>query len=171
MKPPFPPGTIDRFDSTINHFLSNFSLCSVKFEGLTYISVEHAYQAAKSLDEDVRKLVMSEPTPARAKRRGKAIVLRPNWDNIKFDIMHDLLVQKFASDTTFERKLLDTGDAILIEGNYWHDLCWGQCYCPRHKWEGGNALGNMLMEIRAEIKGWEIRNASKSVGTSLIDNL
>ena len=36
---------------------SNYAVCSIWFEGHIYNSVEHAYQAAKTLDEDQRRSI------------------------------------------------------------------------------------------------------------------
>lgn len=172
MKPPFPAGTIDRFfPDTPYYFLSNFPPAAVSYEGLTFPTVEHGYQAAKSLDENVRKLILSEPSPAGAKRRGKSVALRPDWDLVKFDIMRELLLQKFSPGSSFQKRLAETGDVLLIEGNYWHDMVWGQCFCPRHKWAGANSLGNLLMELRAMITGTEAPNVGKRCSPSLIDTL
>jgi len=157
MKPPFPAGTIDRFfPNTPHFFLSNFFPCTVQYDGVTYMTAEHAYQAAKTLDPTVRALIQAQSTPARAKSQGKNLVLRPDWDLIKFDIMEHLLEQKFAN-AVLTAKLLETGDAYLTEGNYWHDLVWGQCFCPRHNWEGANRLGGILMDIRATL--WSQQHA------------
>jgi len=153
MKPPFPTGTIDRFfPNTPHFFLSNFYPASVVYDGVTYITVEHAYQAAKSLDPVTRTLIAAQPTAARAKRQGGALALREGWDQIKFNIMEELLFQKFTPNSPLALKLLGTGDVQLIEGNYWHDLVWGQCFCARHKWEGSNRLGGSLMHVRGELK-------------------
>lgn len=161
MKPPFPAGTIDRFfPNTPHFFLSNFHWCSVTYEGVTYTTVEHAYQAAKSTSLDYRKLIAAQGTPARAKAQGRVVQLREDWDLIKFDIMQQLLEQKFKPGTPLATQLLNTGDAYLTEGNYWHDLVWGQCFCPRHNWAGANRLGGILMDIRATL--WSKQNASKS---------
>lgn len=155
MKPPFPKDTIDRFfPNTPYFFLSNFYPAAVEYDGVTYPTVEHAYQAAKTEDLVVRQLVYSEPSPARAKRRGGALLLRPNWDQIKFDIMIQLIEKKFPLDENndLSKKLYLTGwKPELIEGNYWHDLVWGQCFCPRHKWDGANRLGGILMNRRTDI--------------------
>lgn len=185
MKPPFPAGTIENFfPKTPYFFLSNFYPASVEYEGVTYMTVEHAYQAAKSLDLDVRKIVAACGTPAAAKQRGNSIALRPGWDQIKFDIMIELIEQKFPLDQKNElsRKLYRTGwDPELIEGNYWHDLVWGQCFCPRHNWDGANRLGGILMNRRIDIfakwtQGFKIKPEfeetyeSKHTGTSVGDN-
>lgn len=151
MKPPFPTGTIYSFSiETPYFFLSNFYPSSVTYEGLTFSSVEHAYQAAKSEDLAVRKLVQSCTSAAAAKKQGRAIQLREDWDDIKFHIMEQLVNQKF-SDSLKAVMLVETGDVGLIEGNYWHDLIWGQCHCSRHNWKGTNLLGIILMNKRKSL--------------------
>jgi ribA/ribD-fused uncharacterized protein len=149
MRPPFPDGTIDRFTQNSQYFfLSNFYLHPTRYEDLTFPSTEHAYQAAKTPNIDIRRLILAEPTPARAKARGRSLELPENWDYDKFPIMEQLIEQKFCRGTKLADMLLATDDVLLIEGNYWHDLVWGQCFCPRHNWVGSNRLGGMLMDRR-----------------------
>lgn len=138
-------------------FLSNFYLCAVYFEsgkskGRMYPSVEHAFQAAKTLDKNERARIASLPTPGMAKRAGRKVTLRENWDYIKFDVMTQLIVQKFSYPELAE-KLIDTGDAELIEGNYWHDNYWGSCSCVRcDSIIPLNNLGVILMTARSELE-------------------
>lgn len=137
-------------------FLSNFYPCSVVYEDVTYPSVEHAYQAAKTLNVNEReKFVYAGVTAGRAKKMGDAIKeaghLRSDWEEVKVDIMRDMLMQKFYP-TILRRKLLCTFSANLIEGNWWHDIFWGVCEgtCKQgpHEPTGENWLGILLMEIR-----------------------
>lgn len=65
-----------------------------------------------------------------AKRRGRQIKMRPDWEDRKLTIMHNLLVHKFNENLELIPKLLDTGGAVLVEGNTWHDNYWGCCSCP-----------------------------------------
>lgn len=127
-------------------FLSNFWPCKVFLEGEEYPSVEHAYVASKVTDHELRKLVASKLTPGDAKRLGRKLPLRPDWDAIKLDVMKELLVQKFI-DPELAEKLVATGDQELIEGNTWGDTFWGVC-----DGVGENNLGKLLMEIRAFIR-------------------
>lgn len=66
-----------------NRFLSNFWPCSVEFEGHTYPSVEHAYQAAKTLDPDIRVVVQGMAKAGEAKRYAKKIALRKDWGLVR----------------------------------------------------------------------------------------
>lgn len=91
-------------------------------------------------------------TPGQAKRLGRAVPLREDWDDVKLSVMLDLLFQKFAHPE-LAAKLLATGDQKLIEGNYWHDQYWGECTCPKHIFvPGKNALGKLLMQVRMEVR-------------------
>ena len=135
---------IDRFSGEFG-FLSNFYPCSVPMDGIVYPSVEHAYQAAKTTNEDDRHVVLSCPTPAMAKKLRKHIVVRENWKNIKFPIMSLLVREKFK-DPLLSNLLIKTGDYLLIEGNWWGDRYWGVC-----NGVGCNHLGKILMSVRTHI--------------------
>lgn len=127
-------------------YLSNYQFVDVEFEGMKFRSTEHAYMAAKTLDLELRKHIASFDHPKEAKAFARTIELREDWDLIKFDIMKDLLIQKFAQEP-FKSKLLSTGEAYLEETNTWGDIIWGVC-----KGKGQNNLGRILMEIRADLK-------------------
>jgi len=139
-------------------FLSNFYPCKVVLDGVEYSSVEHAYQAAKTLNlKEREKFLYAGVTAGRAKRMGDAInksgKRRADWLEVNKPIMLDLLKQKFYP-SILRRKLLCTFSAILIEGNYWHDTWWGVCEgtCKEHgphEPYGDNILGLQLMEVRA----------------------
>lgn len=138
-------------------FLSNFWYCEVELDGEFYPSTEHAYQAAKTLDPDLRRQfrfrikyengepVEFTPTCGQAKRMGTKVELRSDWEDVKVGIMEDLLRQKFSNES-LKQKLLDTGDVYLEETNHWGDKFWGVC-----DGEGQNVLGNLLMKIREDL--------------------
>lgn len=142
---------IDAFKNEYR-FLSNFVPAEVKFEGFTYRSVEAAYVASKTLDEAVRAEVRALETSGQAKKFGKTISLRPNWENVRVNIMAHLLQQKF-SIPIYKELLLATDNEELIEGNTWHDNFWGNCVCDSCKGRKGyNLLGVLLMQVRNEIR-------------------
>lgn len=114
---------IDRFNGP-HRFLSNFETAYVLLDGEPYWTVEHAYQAAKTLDKRERLWLAGLRTPGQAKRRGRKLALRPDWEQVKDTIMLDLLRQKFRQPQLRDA-LLATGDAELIEGNTWGDTYWG----------------------------------------------
>lgn len=128
-------------------FLSNFYPVGVLLDGLIYPSVEYAYCAAKTLDEEERKRILYAASPGLAKRLGRQVTLRADWESIKLDVMANLLRQKFSKENpTLRMWLAETGDADIVEGNTWGDTFWG-VYDGR----GQNHLGRLLMEIRAEM--------------------
>lgn len=130
------------------HFLSNFHVSEVTFDGLVYPTIEHAYQAAKTLDLKERERIQHYAKPGQAKRRGKKVLLRSDWETIKFSIMEDLVRQKFSKSGHMRESLLKTGDRPLIEMNTWGDRIWG---VDEHG-VGENNLGKTLMKVRAELQ-------------------
>src|SRR5262245_29936602 len=112
------PAKIDRFQNEYR-FLSNFWPATVEFEGITYPTVEHAYQSAKTLDMNERRRIAACATPAEAKREGRKLKLRDDWEKMKFDVMETCVRYKFAHHADLRDKLLATGNAILEEGNDW----------------------------------------------------
>lgn len=136
---------IDKFDG-VYRFLSNFHPCTIKFEGKEYWTVEHAYQAAKTLDNKQREWVQQASSPGLAKRRGRRVDIRQDWDKIKIQIMMKLVLNKFQNPKLRDR-LLATGDAELVEGNSWGDTFWGVS-----RGRGKNYLGRILMQVRQHLK-------------------
>lgn len=126
-------------------WLSNFWPAPVVYEGIAYPTTEHAYQAAKVTDENLRKQVSLLPTPGKAKRFFKGKPIRSDWDQIKLQVMEDLLRQKFQNPY-LKAKLLSTGNIEIEETNTWGDVFWGIC-----KGVGENHLGKILMKIRSEL--------------------
>lgn len=137
---------IDSFNEEFE-FLSNFFPSPVTdTEGNTYPTVEHYFQAMKTLNPEERKKIAAAPTPGKAKRMGRSVNLRKDWEQIKLSVMREGLRQKF-SIPGLRDMLLETYDAELIEGNWWHDTYWGVC-----NGVGENHLGKLLMEIREELR-------------------
>lgn len=133
-------------------FLSNFYCANCEFDREIYPSSEHAYQAAKTLDRQERLLIQKCPSPGSAKRAGRNVTLRKNWDEIKNQIMLEIVRNKFTRHEDLKKDLIATGDAILIEGNTWHDDEWGICFCDSCNGRGHNMLGTILMQVREELK-------------------
>lgn len=136
---------IDSFTGP-HRFLSNFFPAPVVLDGEQYRTVEHAYQAAKTIDSLERAFVRGLARASDAKRAGKRLTLRPDWEEVKVPIMAALLRQKFAT-APLRAMLLDTAHKTLIEGNEWGDQFWGVC-----RGRGENRLGELLMQIREELR-------------------
>lgn len=126
-------------------WLSNFWKTVLMFDGMIYPTSEHAYQAAKTLDKDERHRIANLPSPGDAKRAGKALRLRSDWEKVKVEIMRLILKAKFDGNAVLRRKLVETGDRLLEEGNTWGDTFWGVC-----RGKGQNMLGKLLMELRGK---------------------
>lgn len=135
-------------------FLSNFYPSPMKgFDGIQYPTVEHAFQAQKSLDIIERSQIAVAPTPGQAKRLGRKVKLRLDWNSIKEEVMYNYVFRKFYTHPELKEKLLATGEEYLEEGTTWHDNEWGNCYCPKCKnIQGQNKLGKILMRVRKELK-------------------
>ena len=134
-------------------YLSNFCPCSVPLDGAWYPTVENAYQAAKTTDL-LQREKFQHVRPGHAKRQGRKLALRPDWEAIKEHIMLELLQAKFGNEP-FRSMLRRTGNRPIQEGNNWHDLYWGVCdgSCRHgpHESTGKNRLGVLLMQIREHI--------------------
>ena len=125
-------------------FLSNFYEAFIAYEGIRWKTSEHAYQAMKSLDHEERLWVASLDTPGQAKRAGRHILLRSDWEEVKEEIMLNILKAKFDQNADIRQKLIETYPLRLIEGNNWGDTFWG---VDDHK-GGLNKLGEQLMHLR-----------------------
>lgn len=136
---------IDCFDGEFA-WLSNFFPCEVFHQGLLFKSSEAAFQAAKTSDMEERKK-FCEFHAGKAKRKGKKLVLRSDWDQVKIGVMREILECKFSQNPSLLKKLIATDSIQLIEGNDWFDTFWGVC-----EGKGENHLGKLLMEIRDSFK-------------------
>lgn len=135
-------------------FLSNFHPAPLLWEGITYPTSEHAFNAGKTTEPYLRAWIADAETPREAKRRGHQVRLRDGWDaTVRYEVMRAVLRAKFTGEQRINA-LLGTGDAVLVEGNTWHDQHWGDCTCGRQacKTSGVNYLGRMLTELREEVR-------------------
>lgn len=133
-------------------WLSNFHECEVAFmiahkgavDELVFDSTESAFQAMKCPSRAKEFVGLN---PSQAKKLGRKVELRPDWEHFKIEAMRMCLVNKFGYNDELADKLLATGDRDLVEGNYWNDEFWGV------SWKGGqNNLGKLLMEVREGIR-------------------
>lgn len=129
------------------YFLSNFFSAPILYEGLTYENNESAFQAMKCINPEYRKNFIGLD-PSQAKKKGRMIQLRHDWEKVKEHYMYQIVKAKFNQNEDLKIKLLETGNALLIEGNTWGDTIWGMC-----KGRGQNKLGKILMIVRKELEG------------------
>jgi len=142
---------IDKFEGEYR-FLSNFWMSPLEYNGRTFHSVEQAYQFEKCDDLVYQNAIVKAEKPWKAKKIGKkksmeelGVEIREDWEEIKLDVMRKLVTIKFKNPE-LRQKLINTGNAELIEGNWWNDKWWGVC-----NGIGENHLGKILMEVREEI--------------------
>lgn len=143
--------------ATINEFRGEYAFLSNFYEAPEPIyyyfgiyqarSGEHLFQALKTLVDVERASVLALPSPKQAKAAGRRVTMRPHWDQVRLTVMQEVLEAKFK-DPDLAAKLLATGDAELIEGNYWNDTFWG---VNLKTGEGHNWLGRLLMLQRAQM--------------------
>lgn len=143
-----PTGSIAFFRGSY-HFLSNFSYGKpiVVRHGLRkgkWTTGEHLYQSFKSDDPDFVEDMRALRLPGEAKRLGRQVELRPDWEDVKEDAMRFTLRLKFREGSYLADKLIKTHPLILVEGNTWGDRYWGVS-----GGEGLNRLGVLLMERRS----------------------
>jgi len=140
------PVVIDDFNGQYS-FLSNFYPCYIEYREEFWPTTEHAFQAAKAVRPADAARIRHAGTPGIAKRMGRSVLLRPDWERIKDQIMLEVCMAKFTKSDMAPR-LLETHPAILVEGNSWGDRYWG----VDRQGQGQNKLGLILMAIREELK-------------------
>lgn len=133
---------------------SNLYRREIEFEGETFATSEHAYQAGKARKPEVRRWLMDAPTPALLAMAAHGLYywdVAPGWSRTKFDRMRAVLRAKFTQHADLRELLLSTGSARLVEtatvDNEVNRL-WGEV-----NGQGRNMLGGLLMELRTELQG------------------
>ncbi len=132
---------------------SNLYRRTVIFEGVSYATSEHAYQAGKARKDNVREWILSAPSPSLVAMAAHGLYVwdvTPNWSKIKFDRMRAVLLAKFSQHDDLRKILLDTGNARLVESATVKNsvnLEWGEV-----NGKGKNMLGVLLMEVRTSLQ-------------------
>lgn len=135
---------IDKFRGKY-FFLSNFYVAPVEYQGIIYRNNEAAFQAAKTTSKEVKEK-FADLLAEEAKKLGRKVELRPDWEEVKTDVMHKICMAKFTQNPLLKEKLLATGSEELVEGNNHGDKIWG---CVDGV--GENRLGKILMQVREEL--------------------
>lgn len=140
------------FDGSPYFPLDNFyPNIEVEYEGLKYTNSEAAFQSAKTLDMNMRKL-FTTMNASESKHYGKNprfMHLRSDWNEVKDQVMYDIVKDKMERNPEIKNLLLETGNLIIEEGNTWHDTYWGVDLRTGY---GRNQLGKTLMRLREEFK-------------------
>lgn len=151
-----------KFKTSAEQAITNFNLEGTRFlsnsypekiviehEGVIFFNVETAYQAAKITGNDRRRKI-AQMSPQEAK---KAIASPsvPDWENIKFKVMFNLLWQKFYGNKDLAKSLLATGNKEIVKLNADGDIYWGVCKSD-DEYVGENNIGHILMAIREKLR-------------------
>lgn len=140
-------------------FLHNAYNTPVIYEGVEYSNAESAFQAQKCASADLRHL-FADLDAVTAKKLGREINLRDDWDEIKDDIMRNVLDAKFENEELRDM-LCSTGDEEIVMYTK-RDSYWGVI-----DGEGENRLGKILMEVRSKL----MKDASNEVGEEDVEFL
>lgn len=144
-------------------FCSNFSRHPVKIYGRMWTTSEHAYQAMKFLDPTLQERVWKAEKPRHAADIGRdpSLPLRSDWEKadpnpeppaiekIKDRFMYEIVLAKFRQNIGLGIKLLESGDAYLVEDTHrTGDAYWGET----SPGVGKNRLGHILMKVRGQLR-------------------
>ena len=137
---------------------SNFSPHPIQLEGISWQTVEHYYQAQKFVgteNEGLVSVIRDAKTPAEAAAigRDRTHKLRPDWEQVKPQVMWQGVLTKFLTHADIQAILLDTSEELIVEDSP-TDYYWG---CGRDK-TGQNQLGNILMKVRQELRQRRLKN-------------
>lgn len=135
---------INQFRGEYN-WLSNFAAVNIVAGDITFPSVEHYYVAMKTKNHEER-LKISKMKAGEAKKYGKTLEIREDWEEIKLDVMIWGVSEKFQQEP-FRSKLLATGTQNIQEGNFWSDEFWGVNLKVNPN-IGENHLGRIIMAVR-----------------------
>ena len=130
-------------------FMSNFAPYPSSDGSKIWPTSEHYFQAQKFLVPQIQEKIrqIASPMDAALEGRNRQNPLRPDWEEVKDEVMHQALRMKFRQNPDIAKELLATGDAIIIEHTqndaYWADGGDGS---------GKNKLGLLIMQVREELK-------------------
>lgn len=125
----------------------------LEINGLNIKSSEALYQATKFSDApDIQLKILIESNPFKSKMisRENNNKIRKDWDNIKVKIMRFCLQAKLAQHyETFGKALKESYPKTIVEYSP-TDSFWGAAQ-KDNRLVGVNALGRLLMELRADM--------------------
>ena len=136
-------------------FLSNFYRADFSWRHITFPTAEHAFVYIKSMycyssipSKEILGNYLDAP-PTEIKGHGRKLPINvAEWDKHKVGHMREIIHAKFSDVDGLAGKLINTGAAMLVEGNTWGDNFWGRCYDEDGRMVGLNILGVILMEER-----------------------
>lgn len=131
---------------------SNFSPHAIHLQGTNWSTVEHYYQAQKfvgTIDAALVQMIYTAQTPEEAALLGRdrTRLVRPDWEQVKTEVMREAILKKFLTHLDIQAILISTENELIVE-NSPCDYFWG---CGDDK-TGDNHLGKILMSVRQEIQ-------------------
>ncbi len=134
------------------YVFSNFSSFAIEWKGKLWMTSEHVYQAEKFTDEKIKEQIRAFRSAHEAFKFAKANKdkYQKRWHDINFSVMKKILHAKVTQHPYVKKKLLESGNRVLIEDS-WRDDFWG--WGPNK--DGKNHLGKLWMEVRDEVRANE----------------
>jgi len=128
--------------------MGNFFKARFFIYGRWWSFVEAPYQAQKTFIQEEQDAIWAVVKANDSRLLGQKVTMRPDWDQVKRQVMKECVLAKFLQHPDLRKQLMETGDELLIE-NSPVDWYWG---CGADG-TGQNVLGQVLMEVRRELKG------------------
>ena len=126
------------------YFLSNMYECPIVWKGVTFKSSETLFQMFKCKNiDDMSKF--QKLNGFQAKKLGRKIEMRPDWNEVRIKYMEFVLKLKFDQNLDLRERLMRTEGKIEENNNNWNDTFWGIT-----NGKGENHLGKLLYKLREE---------------------
>lgn len=129
-------------------FMSNFKRARMFIYDRWWNNVEAPYQSRKTNVQSEIDAIWKSEHPVEVRELGQKVSMRPDWDQVKRQVMTECCLAKFLQHTDLRKQLIETGSEELIEDSP-VDWYWG---CGKNG-VGLNVLGQVLMELREKLKG------------------
>lgn len=128
---------------------SNFAPFPIELDRKRWPTTEHYFQAQKFPGTPRAEAIRQATSPMIAARMGRSreCPLRPDWEQVKDEIMHRAVLAKFLQYPELQQLLLATGNAEIVEHTR-NDSYWGD----GGNGKGLNKLGKILMQVREELR-------------------
>ena len=158
-----PKGPAQSILPFLTGFMSQWSRSDFTLDGESFVCAEQYMMWRKALlfgDTEMAKKIEIARDPRDHKRIGQAVrnFEQQLWDANKVEIVTAGTRAKFGQNAGIARKLVATGSATLDEANP-KDFIWGVGLSEDDpdiqdpaKWRGQNLLGQILMQVRAELR-------------------
>lgn len=127
---------------------SNFSSFMLEWKGQLYMTSEHAYQTEKFTDPEIIQQIKEARSAHDAFKiaREHGDIVRPDWLNVRVQVMEEIIKAKIAQHSYVKQKLIESGNREIVEDS-WRDDFWG--WGPNK--DGQNQLGKIWMKLRSEL--------------------